>query len=51
MLSAVWLRWNPGLVGSIVPRSVTTPFAMEIASSMGGEPVMAALSSAWGPTA
>lgn len=42
VLPATWLHWSPALVGSLAPRSVTTPIAMELAGSMGGEPVMAA---------
>lgn len=40
---AAWARLSPTLVGSLAPRSVTTPIAMAIARTVGGDPTMAAV--------
>jgi len=43
LLMAHWLALPQNLAHSLVPRSVTTPFAMDIASRIGGVPELAAV--------
>lgn len=40
---AQWLHLDPSVITSLVPRSVTTPIAMDISRVIGGVPVMTAV--------
>ncbi|OIK08415.1 LrgB family protein [Bacillus sp. MUM 13] len=42
-LLAQWMKLSPFLIKSLVPRSITTPIAMNISSSIGGAPAMTAV--------
>ncbi len=43
ILFAVWLETEPEILASLVPKSVTTPIAMEIARVLGGIPAITAV--------
>lgn len=40
---AVWLQLGPSLTTSLVPRSITTPVAMDISKTIGGVPTLTAV--------
>jgi len=42
-LIALWLGASPQMAASIMPKSVTTPIAMAVASSLGGIPTISAI--------
>lgn len=42
-LIALWLGASPGMAASILPKSVTTPIAMAISSTLGGAPAISAM--------
>ena len=42
-LFALWLQLSPSLINSLVPRSITTPIAMDISKTIGGIPTMTAV--------
>lgn len=42
-LMAHWLALNPGLMKSLIPRSITTPFAMQMSADIGGTPQLTAV--------
>jgi predicted murein hydrolase (TIGR00659 family) len=42
-LFALWLKLSPSLITSLVPRSITTPIAMDISKTIGGIPTMTAV--------
>jgi predicted murein hydrolase (TIGR00659 family) len=42
-LFAAWMKLSPFLVNSLVPRSVTTPIAMDISELIGGTPAITAV--------
>ncbi|CAI6080699.1 Inner membrane protein YohK [Paenibacillus sp. JJ-100] len=40
---AKWLRLDSGLIHSLIPRSITTPIAMNVSASIGGIPAVTAV--------
>lgn len=42
-LFALWMKLSPSLINSLVPRSITTPIAMDISKTIGGIPAMTAV--------
>ncbi|MED1203026.1 CidB/LrgB family autolysis modulator [Heyndrickxia acidicola] len=42
-LIALWMKLSPNLINSLVPRSITTPIAMDISKTIGGIPTMTAV--------
>ncbi|MED1203669.1 LrgB family protein [Heyndrickxia acidicola] len=42
-LFAVWVKLSPSLINSLVPRSITTPIAMDISKTIGGVPTLTAV--------
>ncbi|MGX9134099.1 LrgB family protein [Rummeliibacillus sp. JY-2-4R] len=42
-LFAMWIGLSNEMINSLVPRSITTPIAMDISSIIGGEPTMTAV--------
>lgn len=42
-LYAVWIRLSPSLITSLVPRSITTPVAMDVSKTIGGVPTLTAV--------
>lgn len=42
-LLAWWMKLSPSLINSLVPRSITTPIAMDISKTIGGVPTMTAV--------
>ncbi|QWI72950.1 LrgB family protein (plasmid) [Bacillus mycoides] len=40
---ALWMNFSPSLINSLVPRSITTPIAMDISKTIGGIPTMTAI--------
>lgn len=42
-LLAKWLRLDSGLIHSLIPRSITTPIAMNVSATIGGIPAVTAV--------
>ncbi|MDQ0219804.1 LrgB family protein [Peribacillus cavernae] len=42
-LYAVWIQLSPSLITSLVPRSITTPVAMDVSKTIGGVPTLTAV--------
>lgn len=40
---ATWFHFDPSIIESMVPRSVTTPIAMDISQTLGGNPTIASV--------